>query len=57
MINDPTYIKFLEALPPDLMKAWREGSREVFDTKGSYYSAYIMQARKENRICKGLREP
>jgi hypothetical protein len=52
MINDPTYIKFLEALPPDLMKAWREGSRDVFDTKGSYYSAYIMQARKDNRICK-----
>jgi hypothetical protein len=29
----------------------------VFDTKGSYYSAYIMQARKDNRICKWLREP
>lgn len=56
MINDPTYIKFLEALPPDLMKAWREGSRDVFDTKGSFYSAYIMQVRKDNRICKWLRE-
>jgi len=56
MKNDPTYVNFLESLPPDLMKAWREGSRDVFDTKGSYYSQYIMESRKENRISKWLME-
>lgn len=50
--NDPDYVKFLESLPEDLRKAWREWSRDVFDSKGSYYSQYILEARKTNRICK-----
>ena len=51
MTKDPDYVKFLEWLPEDLKKAWRDGSWDVFDSKGSFYSQYIMEARKTNRIC------
>lgn len=52
MTMDPQYVKFLEWLPEDLRKAWRDGDRNVFDTKGSYYSQYIIEARTQNRVCK-----
>lgn len=51
MEKDPDYVKFLDSLPEDLRKAWREWSWDVFDSKGSYYSQYILEARKTNRIC------
>ena len=56
MDNDPDYVKFLEWLPEDLRKAWREWNRDVFDTKGSYYSQYIAESRKEWRVSWGIYE-
>jgi len=50
--NDPQYVKFLEWLPEDLRKAWREWSWDVFDTKWAYYSQYIQEARSNSRVCK-----
>lgn len=50
MENDPNYVLFLESLPEELRKAWREWDWNVFDTKWSYYSQYIMESRKDNRI-------
>lgn len=51
MEKDPDYVKFLNSLPEDLRKAWRDWSWDVFDSKWSYYSQYILEARKTNRIC------
>lgn len=56
MENDPMYVKFLDWLPEDLRKAWREWSWDVFDTKWSYYSQYITEARKDWRISWGIYE-
>jgi len=57
MQNDPQYVKFLESLPSDLRKAWRDWSRDVFETKGSLYANYIKEAREQNRICAWIYEP
>lgn len=49
---DPGYLAFLNQLPDDLRKAWREGDWTVYDVKGAYYSINMKQARREGRICK-----
>lgn len=51
MKNDPDYVRFLESLPEDLRKAWRDGSRDVFETKGALYANYVKEAREQSRIC------
>ena len=38
-------------------KAWRDGSRDVFDTKGAFYSAYMRAARENERFSKWLYDP
>jgi len=50
--RDPKYIKFLDSLPPDLREMWRHGNWDIVQIKGAYYTEDIMQAQKENRICK-----
>ena len=52
MEKDPEYVAMLNKLPSDLRRAWREGSWDVFETRGAYYSKDIAKARKEKRICK-----
>lgn len=37
MQNDPSYVKFLDALPPGLKEAWRDGSWEEVDVEGAYF--------------------
>ncbi len=49
---DPGYLAFLNQLPEDLRKAWREGDWSVYDVKGAYYSINMKQARREGRICR-----
>ena len=48
--KDPDYIKFLDGLPADLKKAWRHGSWELAEVKGSIFQKEIANARKEGRI-------
>ena len=51
MEKDPEYVAMLNKLPDDLRKAWREGSWDVQEVKGAYYSDNMIQARREDRIC------
>ena len=51
MERDPEYVKYLDSLPEDLKKAWRDWSWDVFDTKWSQYARYINEAREAKRIC------
>ena len=44
-------------LSDDLRKAWREGSWDVQEVKGAYYSDNMIQARREERICQLEYEP
>jgi hypothetical protein len=48
--KDPDYVKFLEALPPDLKAQWRYGSWENFKTKGGIFSDEVYKAQEERRI-------
>lgn len=54
---DPGYLAFLNQLPEDLRRAWREGDWTVYDVKGAYYSLNMKQARAEGRICRLPYEP
>lgn len=50
--NDPGYIQYLDSLPGDLKKAWREGSWDLLEVKGSYYANYIKELREKKQITK-----
>ncbi len=50
MRKDPKYVAYLDSLPNALRLAWREGSWETFEVKGSYYTKWIEEARKDGRI-------
>lgn len=52
MDKDPDYVKFLESLPEDLRKAWREGSWDDPEIEGAVYKREMTRARLENRITK-----
>jgi hypothetical protein len=45
MDNDPGYVKFLESLPNDLRKAWRDGDWDIF--AGQYFK----KLRKSIHLC------
>lgn len=57
MERDPDYVKYLDWLPEDLKKAWRDGSWDVFDSKGAYYNASVQEAREQKRVCHGVYQP
>ena len=50
MEADPDYVKYLEGLPEDLRKAWREGSWENVELKGAVYGKEIRRAEDSGRI-------
>lgn len=50
--RDPSYITYLDNLPDDLRRAWREGSWELADVKGAYYGFEMREAWKQGRIGK-----
>jgi hypothetical protein len=50
MLNDPSYVTFLDSLPDGLREAWRSGSWDDVELKGAYYSKMLTQARHERRI-------
>lgn len=49
--NNPTYINFLDSLPPELCKAWRRGSWEV--GMGQFFSEW----REDIHVCKPFTLP
>ncbi len=52
MEKDPDYIKWLEALPPKLRKAWLEGRWDVFE--GAYFEEFRATPDKEMCITAGI---
>jgi hypothetical protein len=48
--KDPQYRSFLNGLPDGLRQAWRDGSWDDPIIKGAYYTAEVLQARREGRI-------
>lgn len=50
MLNDPSYVNFLNGLPDGLREAWRLGSWDDVIIKGAFYGSMLDQARRENRI-------
>ena len=48
--NNPDYLTWLDGLPDGLREAWRDGSWEIYEVEGSYYSLLLSQARNEGRI-------
>lgn len=50
--QDPDYVKFLNSLPGDLRKAWREGSWDIYEVKGAYYKEEMRRMRNQGRITK-----
>lgn len=54
---DKRYVSFLDSLPEDLRKMWREGEWEVGEVKGAYYTKQLNQARIEGRISRVPYDP
>lgn len=52
MKNDPTYIRYLDSLPPGLREAWRFGEWREIDAEGAYWAKELEQAKISGRICK-----
>lgn len=50
MANDPSYVQFLEGLPPNLRKAWRYGEWENYEVDGAYYATAMKFLFDNNRI-------
>lgn len=57
MENDPNYIKMLKGLPDGLRQAWLEGSWADPIIPGAYYTAALLEARKNRRIRTILYDP
>lgn len=55
--KDPDYIKFLDSLPTNLRKAWREGSWDEFDVEGAYYAKEMAEMKAKGRIGKFPHDP
>lgn len=47
---DGVYRRFLDSLPDGLREAWRDGSWNDPVIQGAYYTAELLQARREGRI-------
>lgn len=50
LAKDESYNAFLNGLPDGLRQAWRDGSWDEPIISGAFYTAELMQARKEGRI-------
>ncbi len=50
MQKDPNYVAWLNQLPEELRKAWRDGSWDVFETKGAYYATEMALAQRTGRV-------
>lgn len=51
MHNDPGYIRFLDGLPGDLKRAWRDGSWDLIEVQGAYYGQWMLEVKRQGRIC------
>lgn len=51
MDRDPGYIRFLDGLPGDLRRAWRDGSWDLIEVQGAYYGQWMLEAKRQKRIC------
>ena len=51
-LNDPAYVAYLDSLPEELRQAWRNGSWDVYETKGAYFSKELARMRNDGRITK-----
>ncbi len=52
MENDPDYVRYLDGLPEDLRKQWRDGSWDHVKIEGSIYGEHLGRAIHEGRIGK-----
>lgn len=48
--KDPDYVKYLESLPENLRKQWREGSWEELEIEGSYYGKNFSELKEKGQI-------
>jgi hypothetical protein len=52
--KDPKYVAWLNQLPGELKRAWRDGSWETFQVKGAYYTGEILAAQRQGRVMESL---
>lgn len=52
--KDPKYVAWLNQLPGELKRAWRDGSWDTFQVKGAYYTSEVLAAQRQGRVMDSL---